>query len=190
MKKHVLLGAIALAAMLTTSFISTVTHATADSIRSTVTHAATDSIRSTIHTALKTHQVVLLINEHRTATKYFVVNQTPGDRTGNYLVFADDVYNQADTKLIGKSDGICTYVSNTNIECKWDLVFKSGSTISVQGQAVSGATIQTFSVVGGVGKYNQAQGALYSRTLKVNGATEYLYTIDATVARSSSVTPS
>jgi len=178
MKKRMLLGAIALAAMFATSFTSS------------VTHAATDSARSARHTAIKTHQVLLFMNEHRTATKYFVVNPTLGDQTGNYLVFADAVYNQDDTKVIGESDGICMYVSNANVECHWDLVFKSGATISVQGQAVSGATAQTFSVVGGTGKYSQAQGALYSRTLQVNGATEYQYTINATVASSSNVTPS
>ncbi|BCL79739.1 hypothetical protein ccbrp13_22040 [Ktedonobacteria bacterium brp13] len=178
MKKRMILGAIALAAMLATLFTSS------------VTHAATNAAASVRHTALKTHQVHLLVNEHRTATKYFVVSQTPGDPTGNYLVFADDVYNQADTKLIGKSDGICTYVSSTNVECQWDLVFKRGATISVQGQAVHGATIQTFSVVGGTGKYNQALGALHSRTLQVNNATEYQYTIYATVVSTAKVTPS
>lgn len=93
------------------------------------------------------------------------------DRKGNLLTFNNNVYNVANTKVVGHDDGFCTRISPKQgiYECLWT-TFLTGGQITVQGPFYDTRN-SVLSITGGTGAYRNARGqmALLSR----NGGKEY-----------------
>ena len=98
------------------------------------------------HKGGKTIHVV----EH--ATTDAVTNGTAGDDVGNILTFANEVFNSADTKQVGTSQGSCIrIVVGESWECSWTTLLRKGQ-ITVQGPfSDTGDTV--LAITGGTGKY-------------------------------------
>jgi hypothetical protein len=172
MKKQRVFSALAFAALLASSFTGSTIHA--------ATRTAAPAPAPVPAPMTKLHNIVLTFNEHKTNTRYFTVDTTANDQTGNYFVFSNPLYGADDLHRIGTSDGLCTFVSNTDIHCSWDLIF-GNSKISIAGADIDQDSLQTYSVVGGTGRFKGISGTLVSHTFKSGDLTEYRYTILATL---------
>jgi hypothetical protein len=93
------------------------------------------------------------------------------NKEGGYIVFANPVYDATDQKVIGSSNGVCTYTSNTLYQCDWTLTLPNGNIVLSGTQNEQQSKI-AYAVVGGTGAYYQIKGEA-NLTLVGN---EYKYT--------------
>ncbi len=94
-----------------------------------------------------------------------------GDSAGDSFAFANEIYDQANEKLIGRDNGWCVRtVAGKSWECFWTLVLDDGQ-ITVEGPFLD-AGDSVLAVTGGTGAYAGVRGEmkLHARNDK---ATEY-----------------
>jgi allene oxide cyclase len=84
---------------------------------------------------------------------------TKGDTVGDMLVFANGVFDPANTTQIGTDQGYCVRtIVGKSWECNWTLTLKAGQ-ITVEGPFMD-AGDSSFAVTGGTGKYVGAKGSM------------------------------
>jgi allene oxide cyclase len=86
------------------------------------------------------------------------------DNAGDLLTFANEVYDEANEKLIGSDTGWCIRtVVGTSWECSWTLTLPDGQ-INVSGPFLDKAD-SVLAITGGTGSYAGARGemALHAR---------------------------
>ena len=117
--------------------------------------------------------------EHTTAIKQITVG-TATDLRGNYIVFDDPVFDAADKHQVGNVNGTCVNTSNTMEECRFTIILQKGQ-ITLEGPEIdttSGSYVDdTFSVTGGTGIYNGAEGQLVQKTLKTAAGLEFKFSL-------------
>lgn len=94
-----------------------------------------------------------------------------GDSAGDVLTFANELYDQANEKLVGTNNGWCIrIVAGKAWECVFTTVLEKGQ-ITIEGPFYDGKD-SMFAVTGGTGAYVSARGEmkLHSRNDK---GTEY-----------------
>jgi hypothetical protein len=94
------------------------------------------------------------VYEHNNDARFF---GNPQHKTGDRIEFANPVYDAANQKVIGSSDGECFYASNTVYQCSWTLMLANGN-IVLEGAQGSQQTRTVYAIVGGTGAYCQIQG--------------------------------
>jgi len=84
----------------------------------------------------------------------------PGDSIGDLLMFGNDIYNKANTRVIGRDEGTC---SRTNPglawECTWTTILAQGS-LTVQGPFYDDLRVSRLAITGGTGAYWNARGEM------------------------------
>jgi hypothetical protein len=86
------------------------------------------------------------------------------DSAGDLLTFANEIYDESNTKLLGSNNGWCIRtVAGKAWECFWTLSLADGQ-ITVQGPFLD-AGDSMLAITGGTGKYAGARGemALHAR---------------------------
>jgi hypothetical protein len=99
-----------------------------------------------------------------------------GDSRGDLLVFANDVFDAANSIRVGSDQGYCVRITpGKSWECFWTLILKTGL-ITVEGPFMDEGD-SLFVVTGGTGEYVGAKGSmtLHPRDAK---ATSYDFTYD------------
>ena len=115
----------------------------------------------------------LTVFEHSTHMKTINVG-SKHDKRGDYYVFDDDVFNAADKNKIGRSEGFCTYTSNTITQCDWTLILPSGN-ITISGAAPEADITDLYAVTGGTGKYSHADGEVVLQYLQAKKEFKYTF---------------
>ena len=92
-----------------------------------------------------------------------------GDSVGDILTFANDIYDEANTKVVGSDTGYCfRTVVGKSWECAWTNMLADGQ-INVSGPFLDGKD-SVLAVTGGSGKYAGSKGEmmLHARNDKGN----------------------
>jgi len=100
-----------------------------------------------------------------------------GDSAGDILTFANEIYDEADAKLLGTDNGWCVRtVAGKAWECFWTLTLSDGQ-ITVAGPFYD-AGDSVLAVTGGTGAYANARGQmkLHARDAK-GSAYDFVYEI-------------
>jgi allene oxide cyclase len=99
----------------------------------------------------------IAVVEH--ATTDAVTNGTAGDDVGNILTFTNEVFNSADTRQVGTSQGSCIrLVVGESWECSWTTFLPKGQ-ITVQGPFYD-TRDSVLAITGGTGAYRNARGEM------------------------------
>lgn len=101
-----------------------------------------------------------------------------GDSAGDILTFANEIYDETDTKLIGTDNGWCVRtVAGKAWECFWTLTLSDGQ-VTVAGPFYD-AGDSVLAVTGGTGAYANARGQmkLHARDAK-GSAYDFVYEIE------------
>jgi allene oxide cyclase len=120
--------------------------------------AAAVAVFAVVNASAKSDGNTIPVIEH--ATTDAVTNGDPNnDLAGNVLTFANDVFNESDTKKVGTDQGYCVrIVVGKTWECNWT-TFLPGGQITVEGPfSDTGGT--TVAITGGTGKYRDANGQM------------------------------
>lgn len=114
--------------------------------------------------------------EHATTDKVIDIGRN-GDSTGDLLTFQNDVYNEANTRIVGSDQGTCVRQDpgSGTWECAWTTFLKDGN-VMVQGPFYDGREISRLAVVGGTGMYRNARGVMELRVR--HGGTEFAFVFD------------
>jgi len=99
-----------------------------------------------------------------------------GDSPGDMLIFANDVFDSANTLKLGRDQGYCVrVVVGMSYECFWTLTLAAGQ-ITIEGPFLDKGD-SLFVITGGSGKFAGAKGSmkLHSRDAK---STSYDFTYD------------
>jgi allene oxide cyclase len=81
------------------------------------------------------------------------------DLAGNVLTFANDVFNESDSRKVGTDQGYCIrIVVGQTWECNWTTFLPAGQ-ITVEGP-FSDTGDTTLAITGGTGKYREAAGQM------------------------------
>jgi len=113
------------------------------------------------------------------ATSDTVIDNAPtGDSAGDLLTFANEIYNDNNTTMVGSDNGMCIRTAvGAAWECIWTVTL-SGGQITVEGPFYD-TKDSVLAVTGGTGQYTNARGemALHARNDK---GTEYdfVYTLE------------
>jgi allene oxide cyclase len=93
------------------------------------------------------------------------------DKKGNLLTFNNNVYNLANTKIVGRDEGFCTRIApkDGSWECLWT-TFLPGGQITVQGPYYDTHN-SVLSITGGTGSYRDDRGQM--KLLARDGGKEY-----------------
>jgi allene oxide cyclase len=122
---------------------------------------------------------VTVVEHAVTDTTVFVGGGTK-DVTGNLLTFHNQVFNPADTRVVGNDLGVCVRVqpatpgktpSDGSYTCGWT-TFLRGGQITVDGPYYDSKN-SVLSITGGTGIYRAARGEMNLISLK--GGTEYRF---------------
>jgi allene oxide cyclase len=100
-----------------------------------------------------------------------------GDSNGDILTFANEVYDEANTKKVGSDNGDCLRtVAGTAWECFWTLSLSDGQ-ITVEGPFYDAAD-SVLAITGGTGAYAGVRGEMSLHARNAQG-TEYdfVYTL-------------
>jgi allene oxide cyclase len=116
------------------------------------------AIFAVVNASAKSDGNTIHVIEH--ATTDAVTNGDPNkDLAGNVLTFANDVFNESDSKKVGTDQGYCVrIVVGATWECNWT-TFLPGGQITVEGP-FSDAGDTTVAITGGTGKYRDANGQM------------------------------
>ena len=96
--------------------------------------------------------------EHAT-TDTVVDLTTNGDSTGDLLTFYNDVFDEANTDVVGTSHGECVRIEvGVSWQCRWTTTLETGS-ITVEGPFLD-AGPSVLAVTGGTGDYRGARGSM------------------------------
>jgi allene oxide cyclase len=93
------------------------------------------------------------------------------DKKGNLLTFNNNVYNLANTKIVGHDEGFCTRIApkDGSWECLWTTFLPAGQ-ITVQGPYYDTRN-SVLSITGGTGSYRDDRGQM--KLLARDGGKEY-----------------
>ena len=120
---------------------------------------------------------VVHVVEHAITDTEVNVGKNTGDALGNQLVFANPVYNVADSKQVGHDNGNCVRTVPGKVwECYWT-VFLSGGQITVEGPYYDDGSDSWLAITGGTGSYREAQGQmkLHARGNPVGSEYDFIY---------------
>ena len=94
------------------------------------------------------------------ATTDAVTNGNPDvDTAGNVLTFANDVFNESNTRKVGSDQGYCIrIVVGKTWECNFTTFLKGGQITAEGPFSDSGNTV--LAITGGTGKYRNARGSM------------------------------
>ena len=83
-----------------------------------------------------------------------------GDTVGDMLGFGNDLYDDANSAIVGRDQGQC-FRSNPGLswECTWTNIFDDGA-ITVQGPFYDDLRDSDFAITGGTGVYAGASGSM------------------------------
>jgi hypothetical protein len=120
-----------------------------------------------VNASAKSEGNTIHVIEH--ATTDAVTNGDPNtDLAGNVLTFANDVFNESDSKKVGTDQGYCVrIVVGKTWECNWT-TFLPGGQITVEGP-FSDTGDTTVAITGGTGKYRDASGQMELKYHNVAG---------------------
>ncbi len=77
----------------------------------------------------------------------------PGDSIGDLLMFGNDLYDAADTTVVGRDEGTCFRTNpGLSYECTWTNILADGS-IVVQGPFYDDLRDSVLAITGGTGAY-------------------------------------
>jgi hypothetical protein len=112
----------------------------------------------------------LEVVEHAT-TDTVVDLTTNGDSTGDLLTFHNELFNAANTDVVGSNQGECVRIEvGVSWECRW-VNFLEGGSITVEGPFFD-AGPSALAITGGTGAYRGARGSM--RLVAANdAATEF-----------------
>jgi allene oxide cyclase len=114
---------------------------------------------------------VLRVIEHAT-TDATTDTGANGDSAGDILTFANEVFDRADTHVVGTDQGYCVrIVAGKSYECNWTTSLAAGQ-IAVEGPFLD-AGDSTLAITGGTGRYRKARGFMKLHSLE-NG-TKYSF---------------
>ena len=98
------------------------------------------------------------------------------DSIGDVLGFANDVYNEDNTKKVGTDNGMCIRTAvGKAFECVWTISL-SGGQITVEGPFYDDKD-STLAITGGTGDYKEASGEMTLHARNAKG-TEYDFTYE------------
>ncbi|MFN8449760.1 MAG: allene oxide cyclase family protein [Anaerolineae bacterium] len=99
-----------------------------------------------------------------------------GDSVGDILTFANEVYDETNTDMIGTDNGYCVRtVVGESWQCYWSLTVKDGQ-IMVQGPFYD-AGDSAMAIIGGTGGYANAHGQMSLHARNAEGS-EYDFTYE------------
>jgi len=107
----------------------------------------------------------------RATTDAVIDNAPTGDSAGDLLTFANEIYNDSNTTLVGSDNGMCIRTAvGAAWECIWTVTLSEGQ-ITVEGPFYD-TKDSVLAITGGTGEYVHARGsmALHARNDK---GTEY-----------------
>ena len=101
------------------------------------------------------------------------------DSTGDLLTWANKVYDETDSKVVGQDQGMCIRISpkQGSWECMWTTFLKDGH-FTVEGPFYD-TRANTIAVTGGTGAYSHATGNM--QLISKKGGTEYDFIFRVTV---------
>ena len=83
-----------------------------------------------------------------------------GDSLGDLLVFGNNIYNRANTTVVGRDQGSCVRTNpGSSWECTWTTILAKGS-ITVEGPFYDDLRDSLFAITGGTGRYQNARGQM------------------------------
>jgi hypothetical protein len=95
----------------------------------------------------------------RATTNTLVDLTTNGDSTGDLLTFSNELYNEANTSVVGSDQGECVRIEvGVSWECRWTNILETGS-ITVEGPFYD-AESSVLAITGGTGEYRGARGSM------------------------------
>jgi len=96
-----------------------------------------------------------------------------GDSSGDLITFHNQVFNPADTAVVGHDQGQCVRISpaDGSWECTW-ITFVPGGAITVEGPFFD-TRDSTLAITGGEGIYSNARGTM--RLTSLAGGTKYIF---------------
>jgi len=100
----------------------------------------------------------IAVVEH--ATTDTVVDLTAnGDSTGDLLTFHNELFDEANTEVVGSDQGDCVRIEvGVSWECRW-VNFLEGGSITVEGPFFD-AGPSAFAITGGTGEFRGARGSM------------------------------
>lgn len=100
----------------------------------------------------------IAVVEHAT-TDTVVDLTTNGDSTGDLLTFHNELFNEANTDVVGSDQGECVRIEvGVSWECRW-VNFLQGGSITVEGPFLDAAS-SALAITGGTGAYRRARGSM------------------------------
>jgi hypothetical protein len=121
---------------------------------------------------------LLTLNVVEHATTDTVTDLGPvGDSTGDLLTFANDVFDEANVKKVGRDQGDCVRINVTegSWECRW-ILFVKGGALTVEGPFYD-AKNSTLIITGGRGIYAGAGGSMQLKLRASGTEFDFIYKI-------------
>lgn len=121
--------------------------------------AATAIALSIVSVSAAGSKVTRLQVVERATTDTVIDLTTNGDSTGDLLTFANDLYDETNTDVVGSDQGDCVLIEvGVSYECRWVNIFDNGS-ITVEGPFfLTGPSV--LAITGGTGDYRGARGSM------------------------------
>lgn len=100
-----------------------------------------------------------------------------GDSVGDTLGFANEVFDEANTKKVGADNGFCARTAvGAAWECVWTITLDQGQ-ITVEGPFYD-AQDSVLAITGGTGQYSEARGSMTLHARNAQGSEyDFVYTI-------------
>jgi len=99
-----------------------------------------------------------------------------GDSAGDMLTFANDEYDETDTRVVGTNQGYCIrIVVGKSFECNWTN-FLPGGQITVEGPFYD-AEPSVLAITGGTGRYRRARGEMELSAYGDDGKFKFVFHI-------------
>jgi hypothetical protein len=95
----------------------------------------------------------------RASTDAVTDNTPPGDSAGDVLTFANELYDESNTRKVGTNQGYCVrVVAGQSWECLWTSFLENGQ-LTVEGPFFD-TKGSTLAITGGTGSFNGARGQM------------------------------
>ncbi len=119
----------------------------------------------------KEEQIVVI---ERATTDVVTDTGAEGDSAGDLLTFANEVFDESNTDVVGADQGYCVrVVAGASWECIWT-IFLAGGQITVEGPFYD-AGPSALAVTGGTGDFAAARGWM-DLTFNNDEGTEFVFT--------------
>ncbi|MFN8380025.1 MAG: allene oxide cyclase family protein [Anaerolineae bacterium] len=118
-------------------------------------------------------EVQIVVIEHAT-TDAVTDTGAEGDSVGDILTFANEVFDESNTEVVGTDQGYCIrVVAGVSWECMWTIFLADGQ-MTVEGPFFD-AGPSTLAITGGTGAYANAGGSM-ELTFNNEDGTEFVFT--------------